>query len=74
MRTTDTLLTRRAVAMPEPIKPPPIMATFFIFLGFSPISVTPGIYNTNIQHEKELMGRKKSNGPNRYKISNKRKH
>jgi hypothetical protein len=32
-----------AVAMPEPIRPPPMTAAFLTFLGFSPISVTPGI-------------------------------
>ena len=31
------------VAMPEPIRPPPITAAFLTFLGLSPISVTPGI-------------------------------
>ena len=35
-------LSIRAVAMPEPIKPPPITATFFMFLGLIPISVTLG--------------------------------
>ncbi|KAJ0881697.1 hypothetical protein HanRHA438_Chr10g0476981 [Helianthus annuus] len=30
----------RAVAIPDPIRPPPITATFLTARGFSPISVT----------------------------------
>lgn len=41
-RTTYMLPRIRAVAMPEPIRPPPITATLFTDLGLSPISVTFG--------------------------------
>lgn len=41
---TEMSLNRRAVAMPEPIRPPPMTATFLIFLGFNPTSVTLGTY------------------------------
>uniref|UniRef100_A0A2P2IMP4 Uncharacterized protein n=1 Tax=Rhizophora mucronata TaxID=61149 RepID=A0A2P2IMP4_RHIMU len=38
------LLTMRAVAIPEPIRPPPITATFFMCLGLSPMSETLGTF------------------------------
>ena len=33
-----------AVAMPEPMRPPPSTAIFFIFRGFRPASVMPFTY------------------------------
>lgn len=47
---TCMLLNIRDVAMPEPIRPPPITATFFTGLGLSPMSVTLGTCQSNESH------------------------
>mmetsp|Transcript_7277 Transcript_7277/g.18491 ORF Transcript_7277/g.18491 Transcript_7277/m.18491 type:complete len:248 (-) Transcript_7277:758-1501(-) len=39
---TDTPLRMHAVAMPLPMRPPPITPTHLVGRGFSPVSVTPG--------------------------------
>lgn len=43
-KVTDMLFMMKQVAIPEPMRPPPITATFFIFLGWRLILVILGTW------------------------------
>lgn len=58
LRITGVLFKIKAVAIPEPIKPPPIMATLFIFLGLIPTSVTLGTCQRQLNDRKLIISRK----------------